>query len=120
MKSRDFCYWLQGYFEIRAANHQSEDSITPVQIEVITRHLNMVFKHEIDPSVGSVEHQKELDDIHEGEDSIAGASTLEPQMPPHIAIKFLELQEEMDKKIEELRKTTGWNRRPPGSLTMRC
>ena len=64
MTSREFCYWLQGYFEIRAANMQSEDSITPVQIEVITKHLNMVFKHEIDPSMGPPAHQAELDAIH--------------------------------------------------------
>lgn len=112
MRSRDFCYWLQGFFELRAANMQSEDSITPVQIEVITRHLNMVFKHEIDPSAGSAEHQSELNAVHAGE---------EPPMPPHIALKFQELAEEMDKKIEELQKTTGW--RPSGHLgggLMRC
>lgn len=66
MTSRDFCFWLQGYFELRAANMQSEDSITPVQIEVITKHLNLVFKHEIDPSMGTPAHQAELNTAHAG------------------------------------------------------
>ena len=44
MNSIDFCYWLQGYFEISDAKE-----ITPAQLEVIKNHINLVFKHEIDP-----------------------------------------------------------------------
>jgi len=44
MNSIDFCYWLQGYFEISDAKE-----ITPTQLEVIKNHINLVFKHEIDP-----------------------------------------------------------------------
>jgi hypothetical protein len=40
----DFCYWLQGYFEISGS-----DEITPVQVHIIKKHLSLVFKHEIDP-----------------------------------------------------------------------
>lgn len=59
MTSRDFCYWLQGFFEIsKTSELQSE------QVDMIQRHLNLVFKHEIDPSMGGREHQKELDQIH--------------------------------------------------------
>lgn len=60
MTSRDFCYWLQGYFEI----HGVGDALKPSQLECIRRHLALVFKHEIDPSAGPPEHQKELDAIH--------------------------------------------------------
>ncbi len=45
MKSRDFCYWLQGFFELKDAN-----DITTSQAKVIQDHLSMVFIHEIDPS----------------------------------------------------------------------
>jgi hypothetical protein len=100
MKSRDFCYWLQGYFELYESSHQGP--IGEVQAQRIRDHLKLVFKHEIDPSAGSAEHQAELNAIHAGE---------EPPMPPHIALKF---QEEMDAKLEELRRTTGW--RPGGGL----
>jgi len=45
MTSRDFCYWLQGYFEVA-----DPESIPEEQVEVIKNHLSMVFVHEIDPS----------------------------------------------------------------------
>ncbi len=59
MTSRDFVYWLQGFFEISGAT-----AITSEQAEVIKNHLNLVFKHEIDPTFGDAEKQKELNKIH--------------------------------------------------------
>lgn len=47
MKSRDFCYWLQGFFELT-----DKQELTPYQVKLISKHLNMVFQHEIDPSFG--------------------------------------------------------------------
>ena len=44
MNTIDFCYWLQGYFEI-----SGDSEISKEQAEVIKNHLNLVFKHEIDP-----------------------------------------------------------------------
>ena len=68
MKSRDFCYWLQGYFEIIDSD-RAEDAntipLTPQKVESIKKHLAMVFKHEIDPSMGDAEHQHELTNIHD-------------------------------------------------------
>lgn len=43
MKSRDFCYWLQGLFELG-----DPVALDPRQTEMIKRHLALVFKHEID------------------------------------------------------------------------
>jgi hypothetical protein len=77
MKSRDFCYWLQGFFEL--AGSGTAGNGTPVekdvlvskgQIAVIKRHLNMVFKHEIDPDFGPVEHQEALSEIHSPGESV--------------------------------------------------
>ena len=45
MKAVEFCYWLQGHFELSG---QSE--LTPFQVQQIKNHLSLVFKHEIDPS----------------------------------------------------------------------
>ena len=59
MKSRDFAFWLQGFFEV--GNTQE---ITKEQTQIIKKHLNLVFKHEIDPSMGNSEHQTELNNIH--------------------------------------------------------
>jgi cell division protein ZapA (FtsZ GTPase activity inhibitor) len=46
MTSRDFVYFLQGFFEIN-----EPQTINKQQVEIIKNHLNLVFKHEIDPSL---------------------------------------------------------------------
>ena len=63
MTSREFCYWLQGYLEINAAysDGASQPSMTASQVSCIQKHLNMVFKHEIDPSYPD---SAELNKIH--------------------------------------------------------
>lgn len=66
MTSREFCYWLQGFFELQAAGGATGLVITTGQLQCVQNHLNMVFKHEIDPSLGSAEHQAELSAAHEG------------------------------------------------------
>ena len=45
MKSVEFCYWLQGMFELAEPKQLDEK-----QTDLIKRHLAMVFTHEIDPS----------------------------------------------------------------------
>lgn len=64
MKSRDFCYWLQGFFELAGAGQ--DISMKPEQIMCIQKHLALVFEHEIDPSMGDEEHQEKLNQIHSG------------------------------------------------------
>ena len=59
MTSRDFCYWLMGYFEITGNTGLGEK-----QSEIVKRHLDVVFKHEIDPSYGTPEQVKALGKIH--------------------------------------------------------
>lgn len=66
MKSRDFCYWLQGFFEINDAAVDSINELTHEQVEMIKNHLALVFKHEIDPAMGNADHQEELNEIHSG------------------------------------------------------
>jgi len=43
MNAQDFCFWLQGYFEI-ADDIDSDPSLTEKQVETIKNHLNLVFK----------------------------------------------------------------------------
>ena len=59
MTSRDFAFWLQGFFEISESENLSKE-----QTKVIKKHLNLVFKHEIDPSMGDQAHQEKLNEIH--------------------------------------------------------
>jgi hypothetical protein len=64
MTSRDFAYWLQGLLEIG-----KPETLNKEQVEIIKNHLNLVFKHEIDPSLNegkTKEEVKELQDVHDG------------------------------------------------------
>lgn len=63
MNSRDFVYWLQGYFEISDPNNDGL-SIDEDGVGMIRKHLALVFKHEIDPSYGDEKKQAELNKIH--------------------------------------------------------
>lgn len=60
MNARDFCFWLQGHFEFNP-NLQALDE---AQTELLKRHLDMVFTHEITPSFGAPEHIEALDQDH--------------------------------------------------------
>lgn len=62
MTSRDFVYWLQGYFEIR---EPKDAALTCAQVDLIRRHLAMVFAHEIDQSAGDAAHQSKLNETHD-------------------------------------------------------
>lgn len=62
MTSRDFCFWLQGFFEINNAA-TSNSGLTPSQTELVQQRLALVFKHEIDPSMIDAEHQAMLNEI---------------------------------------------------------
>jgi hypothetical protein len=64
MQARDFCFWLQGYFEIAEETAQKPAPLTADQVDMIRRHLALVFKHEIDPSMGGEAHQTNLNKIH--------------------------------------------------------
>lgn len=59
MKSRDFCFWLQGIFEVAQPTELNAEAVSKIKA-----HLSLVFKHEIDPSMGDKQHQDELNNIH--------------------------------------------------------
>lgn len=65
MTPRDFCYWLQGYFEISL---RGDEELSRTQIERIKSHLALVFAHSIDPETdgGDPEKKAALDAIHQG------------------------------------------------------
>lgn len=65
MQSRDFCYWLQGYFEIVGAKHgEPVPALSADQVDMVRKHLDLVFAHEIDPAMGGPQHQSNLNAIH--------------------------------------------------------
>lgn len=67
MTSRDFCFWLQGFFELNPGT-DGRLGLTPEQSSIVRRHLSLVFKHEIDPSMAEpadkTPHQQALDAAH--------------------------------------------------------
>jgi len=60
MTSRDFCYWLQGWFEI-----QNPKNVSTEVLEMIKAHLNLVFKHEIDPSINKQHTPEEINELNQ-------------------------------------------------------
>lgn len=68
MKSRDFCYWLQGFFEL----NQGSAALTLEQSRMVKNHLALVLKHEIDPAMGDANHQQELTNIHGDKVTLGG------------------------------------------------
>ena len=64
MNRVNFCYWLQGYFEI--ANPKG---ISKEELKMIKSHLQLTFKNDIDLEYGDKSHQKKLSELHwEGRD----------------------------------------------------
>ena len=61
MTSRDFAYWLQGFFEISVTDALTMNA---EQVTMVRKHLAMVFVHEIDPSMGDKPHQDKLNNLH--------------------------------------------------------
>ncbi len=61
MKSVEFCYWLQGLFEL-----QNPKTLNAKQTDLIRKHLALVFFHEIDPSYGDDSVQEVMNEMHSG------------------------------------------------------
>jgi hypothetical protein len=59
MTPTEFCYWLQGYFELTDEKEMDESKVDSVK-----RHLSLVFAHSIDPKAGGPEQQAKLNAIH--------------------------------------------------------
>lgn len=63
MTAENFCYWLQGFYEIN-----DDNTISKKQSEIIKAHLSLVFKHDIDISMfdgKDDKYKKEYSDIHD-------------------------------------------------------
>jgi hypothetical protein len=50
MRSRDFAFWLQGFFELR----EMGKDLSEQQVETIRQHLSLVFQH--DPEIAAKPH----------------------------------------------------------------
>jgi hypothetical protein len=69
MTSRDFVFWLQGFFELSKPN----EALSLEQIQTIKNHLKLVFLHEIDPSYSDNKVVQQIfQNIHDGKDPLLG------------------------------------------------
>ena len=59
MQSRDFCFWLQGFLEMSNSKTLDEN-----QTQMLKNHLNLVFIHDIDPSMP--DPTGKLQEVHDG------------------------------------------------------
>ena len=64
MTSREFAYWLQGFFEISKESPNYSGELNSAQVKMIEKHLSLVFVHEIDSSYGPENHLLKLNNIH--------------------------------------------------------
>lgn len=64
MTPENFCYWLQGQFEL----HGTSTGLSKRQAKTIANHLNLVFEHCLDKKVdkGDPATKKKLQDLHDG------------------------------------------------------
>lgn len=89
MTSRDFCFWLQGHFELNGSGEISAN-----KADLIRRHLALVFKHEIDPSMGDTAHQSELNVLHAGSVSQSILDESPPTKPEVPSTKVVHVHHE--------------------------
>lgn len=101
MTSRDFVYWLQGFFEITEAT-----TVTERQVKVIRNHLNLVFEHEIDPSIdgGDPEVKEALKKVHDGD--------VDPEL--------IEQLKQLKKALEQQKKNPIHGVDVPSGTLLRC
>lgn len=68
MTSREFCYWLQGWFELNESLPDSSKIQHNPTLDMIKNHLNLVFYHEIDKTYSEDQKvQQEMNEIHSPE-----------------------------------------------------
>ena len=128
MTSRDFCYWLMGRFELGEAGAFSAE-----QTAMVKAHLAMVFKHEIDPSMGTDDHRAELQRLHDRRERCAGMvgsrrCTLQaghefrPGEPTDHKFDMQQAsrEEERDRKIAELEKEVARVQARTDDLRLTC
>lgn len=76
MKTTEFCYWLQGLFEVADPKTLDER-----QVSLIKAHLNMVFHHDIDPSYPA-DQQGALNALHTGKPPVQPPRPQASPFPP--------------------------------------
>ncbi len=79
MKSDQFIYWLNGFFELS----EKDKPLSVEQVQIIKNHLKLVFLHEIDPSYSdNLEVRTIFQNIHDGKHPLSGLNINKPESIP--------------------------------------
>jgi hypothetical protein len=75
MKAENFCFWLQGFFELNG----NTATLSPEQVELVKMHLGLVFKHDPTMAHEAPEKkavrpflQKELEELAKKSNNVRG------------------------------------------------
>lgn len=60
MTAVEFAYWLQGFFELS----EGTTPMSAAQVDLVKKHLALVFVHDIDPKAGDAKTQEALNMVH--------------------------------------------------------
>lgn len=78
MKATEFCYWLQGLFELSNSKTLTEEQVTKIK-----NHLKLVFLYDIDPSYSEDPTvQKIFQNIHDGKKPLEGVGLIKVETGP--------------------------------------
>ena len=82
MTSRDFVFWLQGYFELLDPKMEAAPfPLGPAQVKSIRDHLQLVFTHDINPPVPKAAAKYDPQDWQRFMQQTAGTVTTLPYQP---------------------------------------
>lgn len=84
MKAENFCYWLQGYLELTGAGDKDFE-LTDKQVEMIKRHLALVFQHDIDPKTEP--DPKKAEALQKTHDGPPATTFIPPFMPGEVTYR---------------------------------
>lgn len=80
MTERDFCYWLQGFFEINGVDGEKDLLLNHQAVKTIKEHLQLVFRKET--GAGSA-HPSPLSFPYKTEQPMCSFPTSDPKPFPY-------------------------------------
>lgn len=105
VKAEHFVFWLQGFFEItegalpvdpETGRRAGPIPLTAAQVDIVRRHLALVFIHEIDPAMGGAAHQQALNDAH------GGSAVPSPTKKPPVKVPTSQAAPVLPKELAEI------------------
>ena len=113
MTPEQFCYWLQGFFEIEyASNNPEKVTLTSRQVETIKDHLKLVFNKQTPvqiPEFKEKTFEEHVDEILKDSSKLDPAPFFPPKYCSSNAFpgEYTDLNKEIEKVIKRTKKRDG-------------